>query len=52
MSALVESGLYVDAVEEWVSNKNSLPGKRSKAENRARKEIPLFLALRARLIAK
>ena len=50
--ALVESGLCVDAMEEWISNKNSLPGKRSKAENRARKEIPLFLALRGRLIAK
>ena len=52
VSALAQSGLYVDAMEEWISNKNSMPGKRSKAENRARKEIPLFLALRARLIAK
>ena len=52
VSALVQAGLCVDAMEEWISNKNSLPGKRSKAENRARKEIPLFLALRARLIAK
>ena len=50
VSALVKAGLCVDAMEEWISNKNSLPGKRSKAENRARKEIPLFLALRARLI--
>ena len=52
VSALVKAGLCVDAMEEWISNKNSLPGKRSKAENRARKEIPLFLALRARLIVK
>ena len=52
VSALVKAGLSVDAMEEWISNKNSLPGKRSKAENRARKEIPLFLALRARLMAK
>ena len=52
VSALVKAGLCVDAMEEWISNKNSLPGKRSKAENRARKEIPLFLALRARLMAK
>jgi ubiquinone/menaquinone biosynthesis C-methylase UbiE len=51
IEALVRAGLCVDAMEEWVSNKNSLPGKRSRAENRARKEIPLFLALRARLIA-
>ena len=52
ISALAQAGFGVDAMEEWISNKNSLPGKRSKAENRARKEIPLFLALRARLIAK
>ncbi|MBT5551156.1 MAG: class I SAM-dependent methyltransferase [Nitrospina sp.] len=52
VSALVQAGFCVDAMEEWISNKNSLPGKRSKAENRARKEIPLFLALRARLIAE
>lgn len=50
ISALVKAGFCVDAMEEWISNKNSLPGKRSKAENQARKEIPLFLALRARLI--
>jgi SAM-dependent methyltransferase len=52
ISALAQAGFGVDAMEEWISNKNSLPGKRSKAENRARKEIPLFLALRAKLIAK
>ena len=50
VSALVQAGFCVDAMEEWVSNKNSLPGKRAKAENRARKEIPLFVALRARSI--
>ncbi len=50
VSALVQAGFCVDAMEEWISNKNSLPGKRSKAENRARKEIPLFLALRAQLL--
>jgi ubiquinone/menaquinone biosynthesis C-methylase UbiE len=52
ISTLVQAGFCVDAMEEWISNKNSLPGKRSKAENRARKEIPLFLALRARLMAE
>ena len=50
IEALVRAGFCVDAMEEWGSNKNSLPGKRAKAENRARKEIPLFLALRARSI--
>jgi ubiquinone/menaquinone biosynthesis C-methylase UbiE len=42
-----EAGLCVDGLEEWTSHKTSEPGKRSKAENRARQEIPLFLALRA-----
>ena len=52
IEALTQAGLYVDAMEEWISNKTSLPGKRSKSENRARKQIPLFLALRARLFPK
>ena len=45
--ALTEAGLCVDGLEEWTSHKTSEPGKRAKAENRARQEIPLFLALRA-----
>jgi ubiquinone/menaquinone biosynthesis C-methylase UbiE len=45
--ALAEAGLCVDGLEEWTSHKTSDPGKRSKAENRARQEIPLFMALRA-----
>lgn len=44
--ALAEAGLCVDGLEEWTSHKTSEPGKRSKAENRARQEIPLFMALR------
>ena len=45
--ALAGAGLCVDGLEEWTSHKISEPGKRSKAENRARQEIPLFMALRA-----
>ena len=45
--ALAGAGLCVDGLEEWASHKTSEPGQRSKAENRARQEIPLFLALRA-----
>ena len=45
--ALAEAGLCVDGLEEWASHKTSEPGKRSRAENRARQEIPLFMALRA-----
>jgi len=46
-SALLKAGLCVDSLEEWMSNKESAPGKRSRAENRARKEVPLFMAIRA-----
>jgi len=46
--ALAEAGLAVDALEEWQSGKESTPGKRARGENRARREIPLFLAMRAR----
>ncbi len=45
--ALAGAGLVVDRLEEWTSGKTSEPGKRAKAENRARQEFPLFLALRA-----
>ena len=46
-SALLKAGLYVDSLEEWMSNKESVSGKRSRGENRARKEVPLFMAIRA-----
>ena len=46
-SALLKAGLYVDCLEEWMSNKESASGKRSRGENRARKEVPLFMAIRA-----
>ncbi|QPJ63660.1 MAG: class I SAM-dependent methyltransferase [Candidatus Nitronauta litoralis] len=45
--SLASAGFAVDRLEEWTSGKTSEPGKRAKAENRARQEIPLFLALRA-----
>jgi len=47
VKALRQAGLLVDALEEWPSHKHSGPGPRQKAENTARKEIPLFLAIRA-----
>jgi len=47
-SALAQAGLWVESLEEWTSKKESRPGKRARAENRARKEIPLFLSLCAR----
>jgi len=48
--ALRKSGFLVSRLEEWVSGKKSQSGPRSDAENRARKEFPLFLALEARKI--
>ncbi len=46
---LVDAGFVIDAVEEWVSRRVSQPGPRADEENRARGEIPLFLAVRARV---
>jgi SAM-dependent methyltransferase len=47
LNALGAAGLRVEAMEEWPSHKTSSAGMRAEAENTARKEIPLFLALRA-----
>ena len=47
VKALARAGLLVDALEEWPSHRVSQPGARAAAENRARKEIPMFLAIRA-----
>lgn len=48
VNTLGNAGLLVDHVEEWVSPKASTSGLREQALDRARREIPLFLALRAR----
>lgn len=45
---LAEAGFVVDAMEEWPSLRQSQPGPRAAEENRARREIPMFLAFRAR----
>ncbi len=47
VKALRQAGLLVDAMEEWASHKHSDSGPRAAAENEARREIPMFLALRA-----
>ncbi len=39
------AGFALAGLEEWVSEKQSEPGPRGRAENRARREFPLFLAL-------
>jgi len=45
--ALGAHGLRIEAMEEWVSPRESEPGPRAAAENLARREIPMFLGLRA-----
>jgi ubiquinone/menaquinone biosynthesis C-methylase UbiE len=45
--ALRNAGLLIDALEEWPSHKKSDSGPRAAAENSAREEIPMFLAIRA-----
>ncbi|HEX2973370.1 MAG TPA: methyltransferase domain-containing protein, partial [Tepidisphaeraceae bacterium] len=46
VKALRGANLLVDALEEWPSHKTSTSGPRAPAENVARQEIPMFLALR------
>ena len=48
--ALAEAGFAVDAMEEWPSLRMSQPGPNAAEENRARREIPMFLAIRAVLL--
>ncbi len=47
VKALRQVGLLIDAIEEWPSHKTSTSGPRAAAENTARKEIPMFMAIRA-----
>ena len=47
VKSLRAAGFVVDAIEEWPSHKSSTSGPRAGAENQARKEIPMFMAIRA-----
>jgi ubiquinone/menaquinone biosynthesis C-methylase UbiE len=47
VKGLRNAGLLVDAMEEWASHKKSTSGPRAAAENVAREEIPMFMAIRA-----
>lgn len=40
---ICKAGFGVTKLEEWNSNRKSQPGPRAEAEDRARKEIPLFM---------
>jgi SAM-dependent methyltransferase len=48
---LGKHGFAVDRLEEWISHKKSTSGPRANEENRIRKEIPLFLFLRAKKLS-
>lgn len=45
-------GFAISRIEEWISHKKSEEGGRQKAENDARKEIPMFMCLELVYIAK
>jgi hypothetical protein len=47
VNTLGNAGLLIDRIEEWTSHKTSQPGRKQMELDRSRKEIPLFLALRA-----
>jgi len=45
---LAKHGFVLVGLEEWISNRVSEKGPKAEAEDRARKEFPLFLMLKAR----
>jgi ubiquinone/menaquinone biosynthesis C-methylase UbiE len=47
MQSLTQSGFCITGFEEWASKRTSRPGEKARAENSARAEIPMFLALSA-----
>lgn len=51
VKALAAAGLMIEALEEWPSLRRSQAGPHAKEENRARKEIPMFLGWRAIKVA-
>ncbi len=48
MKSFRNAGFAITNIEEWISHKKSQPGPRQAAEDTARKEIPMFLALELR----
>lgn len=45
MKIFKKHGFVMAGLEEWISHKKSQPGPKQKAEDTARKEFPMFLAL-------
>lgn len=50
IKALSKYGFAVTHLEEWVSHRESERGKRKIAEDKARKEIPLFMCIESKII--
>ena len=48
IKALSKHGFAVTHLEEWISHRESERGPKKKAEDKARKEIPLFMCLEAK----
>lgn len=48
MKACKKAGFVLTSLEEWISHKKSEAGPRQAAEDSARKEIPMFLAIELR----
>ena len=47
VKALFKSSFVVTRLEEWTSHKESEKGPKQRAENKARKEIPMFMCIEA-----
>ncbi len=45
MKVFRNAGFAITNIEEWISHKTSQPGPRQHAEDTARKEIPMFMAI-------
>jgi ubiquinone/menaquinone biosynthesis C-methylase UbiE len=50
INTLGSAGFAIDRIEEWTSHKTSPAGPRKAALDKSRKEIPMFLALRAKVV--
>jgi len=50
MKLLAKNGLAITRLEEWISHKQSGTGPRQLAEDKARKEIPMFMCLEVKKI--
>ena len=45
VKALAKNGICITRLEEWISHKESQIGPRKQAEDKARKEIPMFMCI-------